>query len=64
MVSATPYETGFFGVPDRLLEVRIRKTEISADALSLPPGMRALAAQAVELSDERRRAPETVSGDH
>jgi hypothetical protein len=64
VVSATLYETGVFGVADRLLEVRIRKTDITANALSSPPGMRALGTEAAKLGDKRRRAFETVLGDH
>jgi hypothetical protein len=64
IVSATLYETGLFGVPDRLLEARIRKADITADAFSSPPGMRGLGAKAMELGDERRRALKTVSEGH
>jgi hypothetical protein len=56
VVSATLYETGLFGVADRRFEVRICKTDITANAFSSPPGMRALGTEAVELGDERRRA--------
>ena len=43
IVSATLYETGLLGVVERLLEGQTRKADIAADALSSPPGMRALA---------------------
>jgi hypothetical protein len=34
IVSATMDETGRFGVPDRLFEVRIRKADVTADAFT------------------------------
>jgi hypothetical protein len=58
------YETGPLGIANRLLEVRIRKTNVATNAFSSPPGKRGFATKAVELGDERRRAFETVSGDH
>jgi hypothetical protein len=59
VIGATLYETGLFGVADRLLEVRIRKADVTADARSSPPGMRAVDAEAMELSDEGGGALET-----
>ena len=59
VVSATLYETGLFGVAERLLKLRIRKTDVRS-----APRVRAVDAEAVELGDERRRALKTVSGDH
>jgi hypothetical protein len=64
VVSATLYETGRFGVPDRLREVGIRKADVTTDAFSPPPRAGAVGTEAVKLGDERRRALETVSGDH
>jgi hypothetical protein len=64
VVSATLYEPGLLGVADRLLKVRIRKADVTADAFSSPPGMRAVDGEAVKLGDERHRALETVLGDH
>jgi hypothetical protein len=55
VVSATLYETGLFGVPNRLLKVRIRRTDITANAFGSPPRRRAVGTEAVELGDERRR---------
>jgi hypothetical protein len=43
IIGAPLYETGRFGVADRLLKVRIRDPDITANAFSSPPGMRALA---------------------
>jgi hypothetical protein len=40
-------EARLFGIMDCLLEVRIGKTNVTADALSSPPGMRALGTEAV-----------------
>ena len=57
-------EPGLFGVTERLFEVRTRKTDVMTDAFGSPPRMRALVTEAVNLGDEHRRAPKTVSGDH
>jgi hypothetical protein len=58
------YKPGFFAVVERLYELRTREANVAVDALSSPPGMRALGSEAVELGDERRRAVKTVSGGH
>jgi hypothetical protein len=64
VVSAALYEPGLLGVADRLFKVSSLKAEVAAHAVSPPPGMRAGDAEAMELGDERRRALETVLGDH
>ena len=58
------YETGLFGVADRFLDLRARKTDITADAFGSPPRIRVPDTEAVELGYECRRALETISGDH
>ena len=60
IVSATLYETGLLGVADRFLELRARKTDITADAFGSPPRIRVPDTEAVKLGDECRRALETV----
>ena len=52
--------THLLGVVERLVEGQARKTDVTADAFSSPPGMQALGAEAVKLGDERGRAFETI----
>jgi hypothetical protein len=64
IVGAPLYETGLFGVADRLLEVRIRKTDGTTDAFGSPPRIRVPDTEVVELGDECRHTLETVLVDH
>ena len=57
-------ETGFFGVADRLLKVRIRKADVTADGLSARHQECGALALRWWSWAMKRCALKTVSGDH